>query len=123
MAKFLFDLLRDVVHVTLLFTLYDKLLNAKDYGVPQSRRRMIVIGIRNDIEKKYVFPKTTHSEENYVTVGQALFDNPINQKNPNHIIGKITDLNLKRIKHIPEGGSMKSCPPNLQNNSEYSFFL
>jgi len=74
--------------------------------------------IRNDIEKKYIFPKTTHSEDSYVTVGKALFDNPINKKNPNHNIGKITDLNLKRVKHIPEGGSMKDCPPNLQNNSD-----
>ena len=100
------------------YKLFSKLLNAKDYGVPQSRRRMIVIGVRNDIDKKFIFPNPTHSEDNYVTVGQALFDNPISKYNPNHKIGKITDLNLKRIKHIPEGGSMKNCPPKLQNNSD-----
>jgi len=100
------------------YTLYDKLLNAKDYGVPQSRKRMIVIGVRNDLNKQFEFPKPTHSNENYSTVGQALFDNPIGSKNPNHIAGKLTDLNLKRINHIPEGGSMKHCPPELQNNSD-----
>jgi DNA (cytosine-5)-methyltransferase 1 len=100
------------------YTLYDKLLNAKDYGVPQSRRRMIVIGVRNDIKNQFVFPKTTNSEGNYATVGEALFDNPVDPNNINHIIGKITELNLKRIKYIPEGGSMKHCPPELQNNSD-----
>ncbi|WP_435524920.1 hypothetical protein [Chryseobacterium indoltheticum] len=30
----------------------------------------------------------------------------------------MTDLNLKRIKYIPEGGSMKDCPVELQNNSD-----
>jgi len=100
------------------YTLYDKLLNAKDYGVPQSRNRMIVIGIRNDLNKQFEFPKPTHSDDNYSTVGQALLDKPIDSKNPNHVFGKLTDLNLKRIKHIPEGGSMKHCPPELQNNSD-----
>jgi DNA (cytosine-5)-methyltransferase 1 len=100
------------------YTLYDNLLNARDYGVPQSRRRMIIIGVRNDINQKYEFPKPTHNEENYVTVGATIIDKPIPKSNPNHKVSNITDLNLKRVKHIPEGGSMKDCPENLQNNSD-----
>ncbi|WP_417857790.1 DNA cytosine methyltransferase [Xanthomarina gelatinilytica] len=100
------------------YTLYDKLLNAKDYGVPQSRRRMIIIGVRNDLKRKFIFPKPSHSETNYLTVGQTFFDKPISKKNPNHKIGKLTELNLKRIEYIPEGGSMKDCPVHLQNNSD-----
>ena len=100
------------------YKVHSKLLNAKDYGVPQSRRRIIIIGVRNDIDKTFTFPTPTHEEGNYESVGNALFDTPVNPKNPNHLIGKLTDLNLERIKHIPEGGSMKNCPPNLQNNSD-----
>ena len=35
-----------------------KLLNAADYGVPQSRKRVIIIGNRLDLENPY--PKQTH---------------------------------------------------------------
>ena len=38
-------------------TLKCKLLNAKYYNVPQSRQRLIFIGIRNDLNKQPVFPK------------------------------------------------------------------
>lgn len=100
------------------YTLYDSLLNAKDYGVPQSRRRMIIIGVRNDISAKFTFPKPTHDITNYVSVGETILKNPISKNNPNHVIGKSTELNLKRIKLIPEGGSMKDCPVELQNNSD-----
>lgn len=99
------------------YTLYDKLLNAKDYGVPQSRRRIIIIGVRNDINNKYIFPEATHSESNYLTVGETIND-PININDPNHKIGKLSELNTKRINYIPEGGSMKDCPVELQNNSD-----
>jgi len=34
-----------------------KVLNAKNYGVPQSRERTIFIGIRKDINKKITYPK------------------------------------------------------------------
>nr|WP_314865242.1 DNA cytosine methyltransferase [uncultured Flavobacterium sp.] len=100
------------------YKLYYKLVNSKDYGAPQSRRRMIIIGVRNDIEDSFDFPSPTHNEDNFISVGDVLFDNPISDKNPNHKIGSLTELNFQRIKHIPEGGSMKHCPPNLQNNSD-----
>lgn len=35
---------------------YWKVLNAKDFGTPQSRERIFIISIRNDIDKGYEFP-------------------------------------------------------------------
>jgi DNA (cytosine-5)-methyltransferase 1 len=40
-----------------------KLINAADYGVPQTRERVVIVGIRNDIGVPWVFPTTTHSED------------------------------------------------------------
>ena len=34
-----------------------KLLNAKDYGVPQDRERVIIVGIRKDIDVEFSFPE------------------------------------------------------------------
>ncbi|HZK00264.1 MAG TPA: DNA (cytosine-5-)-methyltransferase, partial [Tissierellaceae bacterium] len=36
---------------------YWKVLNAKDYGIPQNRERVFVVSIRKDIDKGYEFPK------------------------------------------------------------------
>ena len=33
-----------------------KVLNAKDYGIPQNRERVFTISIRNDIVKEFIFP-------------------------------------------------------------------
>ena len=49
-----------------------KLLNASDYGVPQLRPRVVIVGIRSDIKSKFVYP-----EEKLVdspTVGEVLKD-------------------------------------------------
>ena len=34
-----------------------KLLNACDYGVPQLRPRVVIVGIRNDIKTEFVYPE------------------------------------------------------------------
>lgn len=40
-----------------------KLLNAADYGVPQTRERVVIVGIRSDIGVDWKFPVATHSED------------------------------------------------------------
>ena len=47
-----------------------KLLNACDYGVPQLRPRVIIVGIRNDIKKEFEYPEE-HSKD-APTVGDTL---------------------------------------------------
>ena len=39
------------------------LLNAANYGVPQKRERVFIVGIRQDLGKTFVFPEPTHNEE------------------------------------------------------------
>ena len=40
-----------------------RLLNAADYGVPQQRYRVVIVGFRNDIDANWSFPEPTHSKE------------------------------------------------------------
>lgn len=40
-----------------------KLLNAADYGVPQRRERVVIVGIRSDLGVTWDFPAPTHSED------------------------------------------------------------
>lgn len=49
-----------------------KLLNANDYGVPQLRPRVIIIGIKSDIKKEFSYPLPNPEET--LTVGEALVD-------------------------------------------------
>lgn len=54
-----------------------KVLNAADFGVPQTRIRVIIIGIRKDMNCPILFPKPIRGEEtNYawVTVKEAIDD-------------------------------------------------
>lgn len=42
------------------YKVYHKLLNSAEYGVPQIRERVILVGVRNDIDFKYKHPEPTH---------------------------------------------------------------
>lgn len=56
------------------YTVTYKVVNAKDYGVPQDRERVFIVGIRNDINNNYVFPNQTHDKGNYITLEKAIGD-------------------------------------------------
>jgi DNA (cytosine-5)-methyltransferase 1 len=40
-----------------------RLLNAADYGIPQRRERVVIVGIRSDLNLEWSFPEPTHSED------------------------------------------------------------
>ncbi len=64
------------------YKVYHRLINAADYGVPQKRERVIIVGIRNDIHEEkgdYVFPEPTNTGKWVplsVAVPELAIDNP-----------------------------------------------
>lgn len=74
-----------------------KLLNAADYGVPQRRERVIIVGVRNDIDFHFEYPEPNHSRNGvngltkWVSVREAIqhFPNPDDPNDiPNHTYSK-----------------------------------
>ncbi|HDX9050071.1 TPA: DNA cytosine methyltransferase [Yersinia enterocolitica] len=52
-----------------------KVLNAAEYGVPQERKRIFIVGIRNDFGIEYSFPEPTHginSASPFVSIKDAI---------------------------------------------------
>lgn len=55
------------------------IMNSADFGTPQERKRIIIVGLRSDLNQKFVFPEPTHGPENgspFVTIRDAIGDLP-----------------------------------------------
>lgn len=87
------------------YHLYWQVLNAKNHGVPQNRERVFLIGIRDDVDNNFQFPK----EENLKKVLFDLLQNEVDkkyflsQKSINHVIkkeGVYTGINEKIARCI-----------------------
>lgn len=48
-----------------------KLFNAADYGIPQRRQRVLIVGVRKDIASEYHFPEPT-TEDKWVPLKEVL---------------------------------------------------
>ena len=67
------------------YVVTSKLLNAKDYGVPQERKRLFIVGVKKTLNKIYVFPEPTHGKpskanpniKTYVAHGDVISDLPL----------------------------------------------
>ena len=67
--------LSDITHEgkSIKYNVTHTLLHAIDYGVPQIRKRVFIVGIRSDIDVKYTPPAPTHVE-NAITSKEAIDD-------------------------------------------------
>ncbi len=62
---------KDLENIGNGYKVYWKILNAKDFGIPQERERIFIVGVRKDLDYEFKFPKPTHGpdcEEDYVTL-------------------------------------------------------
>lgn len=100
-----------------------RILNAAFYGVPQQRKRTVIIGSRIGSP---VFPAPTHRNPSvqptfemqklprWRTVRDAIGDLPPVPDEKNWHIGRNpTDMSLKRYRCIPKGGNRWNLPPEL----------
>jgi len=89
------------------YKLYHKLLNAADYEVPQNRHRVVLVGVREDIDIEYLFP-TPVERTDFLKVGSVIGkpfpDNYVEE------VWKLSPQSAKMAVHIPEGGSWKAIP-------------
>ena len=91
-----------------------KVVNAADYGVPQRRRRLLLLASKI---KKIQFINPTHQQP--VTVREVIGNLPPiaageQNKNDNlHITATLSDTNKKRIQHSVQGGTWRDWPEEL----------
>jgi len=93
-----------------------KVVNVADYGVPQRRKRLILLASR--MKKEVTLLPPTH--EHYRTVRDAIGDLPKisagekNQQDPLHVAPALSAKNLRRIKESKPGGTWRDWPEELK---------
>jgi DNA (cytosine-5)-methyltransferase 1 len=89
----------------------------EEYGVPQQRHRIVIIGIRKDLGLKFHVPAPTTAKR-HVTSKEALEKPPIPKNASNQEITKQSDSVVERLKHIPPGENAwyAGIPKELQLN-------
>ena len=116
-----------------------KVLNARDYGVPQSRWRFFLIGVRKDLDtSQTTFPPPTHRSlsqktllendlEPYVTFREATGDleslaaGECSSNDQWHRATPHPPHVVKMLENVPEGMSAHDNPdPNLRPTSGYN---
>lgn len=91
----------------------------EQYGVPQNRHRVIIIGIRKDFNLEFKVPApTTPNQGDQVTAKVAIEHPRIALNTPNNELTKQSDVVVQRLKHIKPGENAFNAklPKNLQLN-------
>lgn len=74
----------------------------EEYGVPQARHRLIIVGIKKSLNLTFKVPSPTHKNK-YKTVADALESKPIRNDAYNHDKTIQSDLVIERLRHILPG--------------------
>ncbi len=96
-----------------------KILNSVNYGIPQQRRRIFIVGVRNDLEKEFDFPI---KDEEIISIKEAIKDLPkLNSGEqsliPNHNAMNHSKQMLEKMKYIEDGGDRRSIPKKIRPTS------
>ncbi len=96
-----------------------QVLKALDYGVPQQRRRLVVVAA---LGRPPRLPEPTHGPGRLpvVTVADVIAGLPaleageVDPDDPDHVASALSETNRRRIRATPEGGDRRDWPPGLE---------
>lgn len=104
------------------YVLTPHLYKFEQYGVPQARHRIIIVGIRKDLAEmgiEFTVPApTTPNPEDYVTSLEALTIPPIPEDAHNHEFTRHQNRVIEMLNHIPPGENAwyEGIPEDLRLN-------
>lgn len=100
------------------YTITPHLYKFEEYGIPQARHRIIIVGIRNDINVTYHVPSPEPYSEINNTCRNAIENPPIPADAPNNEATRQSPTVVERLRHILPGQNAFTAdlPPELQLN-------
>lgn len=100
------------------YRIYPNLYKFEEYGVPQARHRMIIVGIRNDLPYEFKIPSTEPYKDCDITCKTAIEVPPIPSYAANNEETKQSAVVVERLKHIKPGQNAftANLPEELQLN-------
>lgn len=87
-----------------------RLLNAADYGIPQMRHRVIIVGFRSDYNADWSFPAPTHSQDALLYSKWISKDYWERHHKPLPTDVPLTAAKLRDIQHNVEDNIVPSAP-------------
>lgn len=111
------QILKDLSEAGKGYVLTPHLYKFEEYGVPQQRHRIVIIGIRKDLGLKFKVPTPT-TKYNYITARMALESPRIPDNASNQELTKQSSGVVERLKHIPAGENAwyEGIPKHLRLN-------
>lgn len=96
------------------YRIYPNLYKFEEYGIPQARHRIIIIGIREDLPYEFKIPSPSLYE--FKSCKDAIENPPIKSDAPNNEMPKQSDIVVERLKHILPGQNAftANLPEHLQ---------
>ena len=85
------------------YKVFPHLYKFEEYGVPQARHRIIIVGIRDDLPCEFRPPSTTPYKDADISVRTALNNPPIDDMAFNHEIPLMSDKVVERLRYIKPG--------------------
>ena len=82
------------------YRIYPNLYRFENYGIPQARHRIIIVGIREDLPFEFRIPAPTH---NLMTCRQAIENPPIPENAYNNEATRQSATVIERLQHIRPG--------------------
>lgn len=100
------------------YRIYPNLYKFEEYGVPQARHRMIIVGIRDDLPFEFKIPSTEPYKNLDVTCKSAIEIPPISEDAVNNELTKQSEKVVERLKHIKPGENAwtANLPDDLKLN-------